>query len=164
MTSSYFFTLSTWLLVTKFFTLSTWLLLTKFFTLSTWLLVTKFFTLSAWLLLTKLFKLSFNFFISCVEFNSNVLLHIFSWLLKWVQILVWEKQSDCTWRNVFFGGRSMYIYVQGRWQPTQSQLIQICSVDRRLRLTQHWTQNRTSKPLKYQRTTNTTATLVVKYQ
>ena len=28
---------------------------------------------------------------------------------------------------------------------------------------QHCTQNRTSQPLKYQRTTNTTATLVVKY-
>ena len=34
-------------------------------------------------------------------------------------------------------------------------------LDRRLRHTQHWTQNRTSWPLKYQRTTNTTATLVV---
>ena len=36
-------------------------------------------------------------------------------------------------------------------------------LDRRLRHTQHRTQNRTSKPLKYQRTTNTIATLVVKY-
>ena len=36
-------------------------------------------------------------------------------------------------------------------------------LDRRLRHTQHWTQNRTSKPLKYQRTNNTTAMLVVKY-
>ena len=36
-------------------------------------------------------------------------------------------------------------------------------LDRHLRHTQHRTQNRTSKPLKYQRTTNTTATLVVKY-
>ena len=36
-------------------------------------------------------------------------------------------------------------------------------LDRRLRHTQQWTQNRTSKPLKYQRTTNTTATRVVKY-
>ena len=36
-------------------------------------------------------------------------------------------------------------------------------LDRRLRHTQHRTQNRTSEPLKYQRTTNTTATLVVKY-
>ena len=36
-------------------------------------------------------------------------------------------------------------------------------LERRLRHTQHRTQNRTSKPLKYQRTTNTTATLVVKY-
>ena len=36
-------------------------------------------------------------------------------------------------------------------------------LDRRLRHAQHRTQNRTSKPLKYQRTTNTTATLVVKY-
>ena len=34
---------------------------------------------------------------------------------------------------------------------------------RHLRHTQHRTQNRTSKPLKYQRTTNTTAALVVKY-
>ena len=36
-------------------------------------------------------------------------------------------------------------------------------LDRRLLHTQKWTQNRTSKPLKYQRTINTTATLVVKY-
>ena len=36
-------------------------------------------------------------------------------------------------------------------------------LDRHLRHTQHRTQNRASKPLKYQRTTNTTATLVVKY-
>ena len=52
------------------------------------------------------------------------------------------------------------IFVQGRWQ-----LIQIYSVDWRdvYDTTQYWTQNRTSKPLKYQRTTNTTATLVVKY-
>ena len=35
-------------------------------------------------------------------------------------------------------------------------------LDRHLRHTQHRTQNRTSKSLKYQRTTNTTATLVVK--
>ena len=34
-------------------------------------------------------------------------------------------------------------------------------LDRHLRHTQYRTQNRTSKPLKYQRTTNTTATLVV---
>ena len=34
-------------------------------------------------------------------------------------------------------------------------------LDRHLRHTQHRTQNRTSKPLKYQRTTNTTATLIV---
>ena len=58
---------------------------------------------------------------------------------------------------------NLCIFIQGRWQPTQSQLIQIYSVD--------WTyvydtpniEHRTSKPLKYQRTTNTTATLVVKY-
>ena len=56
------------------------------------------------------------------------------------------------------------IFIQGRWQPTQSQLIQIYSVDwTDVYDTQHRTQNRTSKPLKYQRTTNTTATLVVKY-
>ena len=36
-------------------------------------------------------------------------------------------------------------------------------LDRHLRHTQHRTRNRTSKPLKYQRTTNTTATPVVKY-
>ena len=36
-------------------------------------------------------------------------------------------------------------------------------LDRRLRHIRHWTQNRTSEPLKYQRTTNTTATLVVKH-
>ena len=36
-------------------------------------------------------------------------------------------------------------------------------LDRRLRHTQHRTQNRTSEPLKHQRTTNTTTTLVVKY-
>ena len=36
-------------------------------------------------------------------------------------------------------------------------------LDRHLRHTQHRTQNRTSKQLKYQRTTNNTATLVVKY-
>ena len=36
-------------------------------------------------------------------------------------------------------------------------------LDKHLRHTQHRTQNRTSKPLKYQRTTNTTATLVVNY-
>ena len=34
-------------------------------------------------------------------------------------------------------------------------------LDRRLRHIQHWTQNRTSWPSKYQRTTNTAATLVV---
>ena len=34
-------------------------------------------------------------------------------------------------------------------------------LDRRLRHTQYRTQNRTTYPLKYQRTTNTTATLVV---
>ena len=56
------------------------------------------------------------------------------------------------------------IFIQGRWQPTQSQLIQIYNVDwTGIYDTQHRTQNRTSKPLKYQRTTNATATLVVKY-
>ena len=53
-------------------------------------------------------------------------------------------------------------FVQGRLQPTQSQLIQIYSVDVR---TTHTTLNTEENqlPLKYQRTINTTETLEVKY-
>ena len=64
----------------------------------------------------------------------------------------------------------IYIYLFMHFYPetmtTQAELINSDlqrGLDRHLRHTQHRTQNRTSKPLKYQRTTNTTATLVVKY-
>ena len=82
-------------------------------------------------------------------------------------------------RNVLLYNTCIFFYKKHRiwlWTGVSSlfvELFELTGVNylsrdddnprRRLLHTQHWTQNRTSWPLKYQRTTNTTATLVVKY-
>ena len=60
----------------------------------------------------------------------------------------------------FCPGGGGCIFVQGRWQPSRSDLQR--GLDRCLLHTQIWTQDRTRSPLKYQRTTNATLTLMVK--
>ena len=88
-------------------------------------------------------------------------------LLKTVCVSLWysirSEILNSNWAYVFFF--YLCIFYPGT-MTTHAESINSDlqrGLDRHLRHTQHRTQNRTSKPLKYQRTTNTTATLVVKY-
>ena len=65
------------------------------------------------------------------------------WFLKTlngstVKSMLFQKILNGTYRLF------LCIFIQGRWQPTQSQLIQIYIGETFTIHTQHWTQNRTS--------------------
>ena len=82
------------------------------------------------------------------------------WVLKGVKMLIFYNNIYKTPYNFFF----MHFCpgtVTTHAESINSDLQR--GLDRRLRHIQQWTQKRTSSPLKYQRTTNTTATLVVKH-